>query len=142
MRHVKAHLPFFLLGALIVGCVGNAPPPQTEVVTQAPERRAASRNVLTGDDLDATRFRTAFEVVEALRPHWLRIRGNTSLRAVESVKVYLDDSLLGTPEQLKQVTTASIASIRFMDGPEASVRWGLDHGHGAIILSTRRDPRP
>ena len=69
----------------------------------------------------------------------MRIRGRTSFSAQEYVKVYLDDSLLGAPDQLRQITARSIASIRFLDGNEATTRWGLDHGHGAIVVLTRSD---
>lgn len=109
--------------------------------SSSPRQRSSARQtqVITMAEIDAVRYSTAFEVVEALRPQWLRTRGRTSFRAHESVKVYLDDSLLGDPEQLRSITTRSISSIRFMDGTEATTRWGLDHGHGAIIVSTRRD---
>jgi len=55
----------------------------------------------------------------------------------ESIKVYLDGSLMGGPEQLRQIQVRSISSIRFLDGLEATNRWGLDHGLGAIVVSTR-----
>lgn len=118
-----------LLAGFVVAC------------SSTPRQRTTSRQqrVITMEEIDAVRYSTAFEVVEALRPQWLRTRGTTSFRARESVKVYLDDSLLGEPAQLRQITARSISSIRFMDGTEATTRWGLDHGHGAIIVSTRGD---
>lgn len=122
-----------LLGvALVLGVACSAAPTQRR-------GHASQQRLITTEELDAARYRTAFEVVEALRPQWLRTRGRTSFRAPESVKVYLDDSLLGDPEQLRQITTSSIASIRFVDSNEATMRWGLDHGHGAIVVSTRRE---
>jgi hypothetical protein len=33
----------------------------------------------------------------------------------------------------------SVSEIRWLDANEATLRWGLDHGHGAIVLSTRRE---
>ena len=122
-----------ILAALLAGFV--------VACSSSPRQRTGTRQqrVITMAELDAVRYSTAFEVVEALRPQWLRTRGRTSFRAQESVKVYLDDSLLGDPQQLRQITTRSISSIRFMDGNEATTRWGLDHGHGAILVSTRSD---
>ena len=104
-------------------------------------RRPSSRqaDVITMDELSGTRYSTALEVVQALRPQWLRGRGRTSVNLSESVKVYLDDSPLGEPEQLSSVSTQSIASIRYLDGNSATQRWGMDHGQGAIMVSTRRD---
>ena len=97
----------------------------------------SERNVITADEMRAAGFADAFRVVETLRPHWLRTRGATTLTGRETVKVYLDDLLLGGPDQLQQITTRSIASIRYLDGNEATQRWGLDHGHGAILVLTR-----
>jgi hypothetical protein len=54
------------------------------------------------------------------------------------IKVYLDGTLLGGPDQLRQIMIRSITTIRWMDGLAASERWGLDHGAGAIVVSTRR----
>jgi hypothetical protein len=31
--------------------------------------------------------------------------------------------------------------MRYFDGLQASQRWGLDHGMGAIVVSTRRESR-
>lgn len=103
---------------------------------------ASQQRLITTQQIDAIHYSTAFEVIEALRPQWLRPRGRTSLNMRESVKVYLDDSLLGEPDQLRNITTRSIGSIRYLDGNEATQRWGQDHGHGAIMVSTRRDSTP
>lgn len=83
----------------------------------------------------------AFTTVQSLRPQWLQRRGSTSLRGGEvQIKVYLDGTLLGGPENLRQITTRSISSIRYLDGLQASERFGFDHGQGAIVVSTRLDP--
>ena len=97
-------------------------------------------STITAAELQNSAYPTAFEVVQALRPGWLRLRGATSFRT-EYVRVYLDGSLLGAPEQLRNITTRSISSMRFLDGVAATERWGLDHGQGAIVVSTR-EQRP
>jgi hypothetical protein len=91
--------------------------------------------------METAGYGDAFSVVQALRPRWLWTRGSTSINQEESVKVYLDGSLMGGPEYLRQIPVRSISSIRFMDGLEATNRWGLDHGLGAILVSTRREGR-
>jgi hypothetical protein len=99
--------------------------------------------LITTEEIDVARFSTAFEVVQALRPQWLRLRGRTSFNLSESVKVYFDNVLLGTPSQLRNVPSRAIGVIRFLDGNEATTRWGLDHGQGAIVVSSRIDsPSP
>ena len=101
---------------------------------------AVDQRVIKSAEIAESRYNNVYEMVEATRPQWLRPRGRTSFNTRESVKVYLDGSLLGEPEQLKNITARSIAEIRWLDANEATLRWGLDHGHGAIVLSTRREP--
>lgn len=94
-------------------------------------------DVITTAEMQASGHQDAFSLVQSLRPQWLRVRGPSSLRGEETVKVYLDGSLLGHPDQLRQISTHSISSLRYLDGLEATQRWGLDHGAGAIVVSTR-----
>lgn len=94
-------------------------------------------SLITTAEVDGSGHQDAFTLVQALRPHWLRVRGTSSIAVREIVQVYLDGSLLGGPEYLRQVSTHSISSLRYMDGLEATQRWGLDHGAGAIVVSTR-----
>lgn len=97
----------------------------------------ADRNVLTMAEIDASGYTDALTVIQSLRPLWLNNRGITSLKQQESVKIYLDGSLMGGPERLAEISSGSIGSMRFLDPMEATNRWGLDHGNGAIMVSTR-----
>lgn len=131
MRPVNAGVMLAaMMMAIMVGCSS---------ASSARRPGARQSNVITMDQVNATRYSTAFEVVQALRPQWLRGRGRTSVNLSESVKVYIDDALLGEPEQLRNITARSIGSIRYLDANEATQRWGMDHGQGAIMVSTRRD---
>jgi hypothetical protein len=96
------------------------------------------RSLLTTDDIQKTGAQDAFTAVQTLRPQWLTKRGSTSFRQAEFIKVYLDGSMMGGPEQLRQITTSSIESIRYMDGLEATQRYGLDHGQGAVLVFTKK----
>lgn len=96
------------------------------------------RALLTAEDIQKSGAVEAFTAVQTLRPHWLVKRGSTSFRQTEIVKVYLDGNLMGGPDQLRQITTTSIESIRYMDGLEATQRYGLDHGQGAVLVFTKR----
>jgi hypothetical protein len=99
----------------------------------------ADRKLLTVEEIAKTGSTDAFTAVQALRPHWLTKRGVSSVNLRETIKVYLDGNLMGGPEFLRQISTNSISSIRHLDGLEATQRYGLDHGVGAILVFTRRD---
>lgn len=94
------------------------------------------RNRLDTQEIQAGGFSDAFTAVRTLRPNWLSHRGVSSINLRESVKVYVDNTLVGGPEMLRQITVNSINSMRFMDGLEATQRYGLDHGVGAILVFT------
>lgn len=102
----------------------------------------ADLDVITTAEMDGSGHADAYSLVQSLRPQWLRVRGTSSVNGVDFVRVYLDGSMLGGAEYLRQISTHSIASLRYMDGLEASQRWGLDHGAGAIMVSSlRRTPQ-
>jgi hypothetical protein len=115
--------------AVLAACSGNtsgaAPKPRTD------------RSVLTLEEITKAGAQDAFTAVQALRPHWLSTRGTNSVRMPATVKVYLDGNLMGGVEFLRQITVSSISSIRHMDALEATQRYGLDHGAGAILMFTR-----
>jgi hypothetical protein len=119
-----------LLILVLAGCGGRS----------ASGRPGVQRNLLTTQDLEGGGYRDALTTVQSLRPQWLNSRGVSSFTQRETVKVYLDGSLLGGPETLAQIPIHSIASMRYLDALEATNRWGLDHGLGAIMVSTRRSP--
>ena len=109
----------------------------------APQRTAgpatsSSRMVLSTEEMQRAGYPDVFTTIQSLRPQWLQLRGQTRLRSTGQIKVYLDGSLLGGPELMKQITTKSIYDARYLDGIEASQRWGLDHDMGAIVITTRR----
>ena len=97
-----------------------------------------SMNVLTLEEITASNYSDAFALVQALRPQWLRVRGSGSISRGEGVvQVYLDGSHMGDANYLRQISTMSIGRIQYLDGLEATQRWGLDHGNGAIAISSR-----
>lgn len=92
------------------------------------------RNLLESEEIQQSGTSDALSAVSTLRPQWLRQRGSAS----ESIKVYVDNSLVGGTDYLRQITTSSVESMRYMDGLEATQRWGLGHGTGAILVFTVR----
>lgn len=127
--HARCLAPALVL--LLAACAAGPAPQPVNVV---------DRNLITAEEMRAAGYTDAFRAVQSLRPQWLRTRGPTSFSGPEVIiKVYLDGSLMGGPEQLRQITISSISSIRFLDANEATQRWGLDHVNGAILVSTRGD---
>jgi len=101
---------------------------------------SVDRSTLTREDIQSSGAIDAFVAVQTLRPHWLMKRGTTTLNQSEFIKIYLDGNLMGGPEHLRQISTHSIASIRYMDALDATQRYGLDHGQGAVLVYTKKGP--
>ena len=101
------------------------------------DRRDQTR--LSGSDIrSADPNLTLFDLVSRVRPQWLTKRPGTSLQGQTDVVVYRDDIRAGGPEALKEIRLDIVDSVRFLAGPEATGRFGLNHQHGAILVSTHR----
>ena len=90
--------------------------------------------------MDNSGARSAYDVVQSLRPQWLRTRGLANLAqaaGVEDIVIYLDNARLGNREAMRGVALGPVQFLRFFTAPEATQRWGAGHLHGAILISTR-----
>jgi hypothetical protein len=120
------------LAAVVLVLLGSAcVHPTTE------SRPGSDRSIITKEQLNEGHFTTVYNAVEGLRRNWLQTRGSDSINLPTQVKVYLDNSLLGGVDMLRNIDSNSISFIRYYDGITATTRWGLDHGAGVIFVSTR-----
>lgn len=76
----------------------------------------------------------AYDIVQQLRPQWLRIRGPMSLMAPqgELPAVFVDNVRYGDLEVLHDFPLNEILEIRFINGPDATNRWGTGVVAGVI----------
>lgn len=108
----------------------------------AGDRARGQRHLITRAEIEESGARTAFELVESLRPQWLWKRGLQNLNEAagnETLVVYMDNARLGPPETLRRVTLGSVRYLQYFDARRATQRWGAGHLQGAILVSTR-DP--
>lgn len=88
-------------------------------------------------EVSAGSFTNVFDLVQAMRPNWLRARSPNSFQSPGFVQVYLDDVRLGGVENLRTLAVQGVQYIRWYDPISASSRWGLNHEQGAIVVSMR-----
>ena len=88
-------------------------------------------------EIDEVGPTSAYDLIQKLRPLWLRKRGPTSFTQEGDVVVYLDGTRLGERESLRTVATANLESLEFIDAGRATNRFGSGHVYGAILLRTR-----
>jgi hypothetical protein len=101
-----------------------------------PSMPRVSRDVITQQQVIETTSTTAYEAVQTLRSNWLETRGVDSFSTPGQVLVYFNDTKLGGVQTLQSIPSNTIGYIQYFSGTEASARWGLDHGHGVIYVST------
>jgi len=97
----------------------------------------ADRNTITKEQLTKNHYSTVYDAVESLRANWLQTRGTDSFQSQSQVKVYLDNTMYGGIESMRNIATNTISFVRYFDGVSATARWGLDHGAGVIYISSR-----
>lgn len=100
-------------------------------------RSQSNRDEISQAEIRAQSYTDAYQIVEALRSNWLRVRGTDSFQQPTQILVYLDDSRLGGVETLRGLSPQSISYMRHYDAVSATARWGLGHGQGVIYVSSR-----
>jgi hypothetical protein len=96
--------------------------------------------VISAQELATAAELNAFDAVQRLRPMWLRTRGpvSLSLQARAGVRVYINGSRRGQLEELRAFRATDIESITYLSAPEATLRFGIDHSDGAILVILKR----
>jgi hypothetical protein len=128
MRKLSIVPSLLVVLALASAC---APP------SSKPGTPPARGTVITTEEVrSASGISNAFDLVQSLRPAWLRNMATDRVNATQVV-VYLDDTRLGGPEALRQIAAGSVTSVQRLDSRAAQFRFGSGHTSGAIVVSTR-----
>lgn len=96
--------------------------------------------LITEEEIDASRAANAFEVIRKLRGNFLTYRGETSLKGESKPypTVYLDGQQFGPIETLRTIPASQISSIRLLRSWEATTKYGTGNMGGVIAISTRQ----
>jgi hypothetical protein len=82
---------------------------------------------------------TLFDLISRTRPQWLTKRPGTQLQNQFDVAIYRDGIRVGGPETLRELRLDIVVDARYLTASEATSRFGLNHPHGAILVTTRRE---
>ncbi|HEU0012704.1 MAG TPA: hypothetical protein VFQ45_03435 [Longimicrobium sp.] len=147
MTHVTRLL---LAGALLAtaACAAPAGEGTTTPAPAAAEPTAARQttprrnpDLISEEEIRARpELRNAYDLVQSLRPQWLRTRGTSTAgyANVPTIQAYLDSQRLGNASQLRNVESTAIKEIRYLDSMAASSRFGSDNTAGAIQVVSNR----
>ncbi len=99
--------------------------------------RPSKRDLITAREVRESTALNAHELIGRHRPAWLRQRGKSSLFFENPIVVYRDGMRFGGPESLRQIEAYSIKSVRFLNGVDATLRFGTGHGNGVIFIESK-----
>jgi hypothetical protein len=145
MRSIPRHM-FVAFSALVFAA--------TSLSAQNPGNAKKSSTVIVSEEVRASIETNAYDLVQALRPQWLRenhketirtkkverpsgYRGDIEIATVSDEPVFvvfLDISKLGTLESLRDISVAGIGSLEFVSPAKATLRWGGGHTKGVIVV--------
>lgn len=96
--------------------------------------RMGSSDVLTRSEIETARASNALELLQQLRPQFLRSRGALSIRdpAAGHPVVYMNNMRYGDIESLRTIGIEEIDEIHYISAADATTRWGTGHAGGVI----------
>jgi len=106
------------------------------------ERGPLDPNRISEGEIGELEFHTAYEVIQTLRPQWLRSRGvNSFIDPTPSfADVFLDGTFIGKLEYLWNVSAMNVKELRFWGPAEAGVRFGMGYPRGVIEITSKGLP--
>lgn len=125
--------------ASVPGCASSpaAASGATQQSASSSSRSRGSRDVITQEELAKVDVQNALDAVRRLRPSFLQTHGGMSssiTQGPQDVVVYVDNTRMGGPSTLAQIPITDVKEIQYLNGPDATQRYGTGHGSGAIIV--------
>jgi hypothetical protein len=113
----------------------------------APEARPSTpprggRDVITAEELAATKASTLYQAIQKIHPEWLLLRPPSSINYDPApVQAYVNGQHMGGADFLRSLPIDGVLTVQHYSGTDATQRWGTNHGSGAIAV-TQRAPDP
>ena len=120
------------LAIALAACGANPPAPGL-----APPVHGGARLIAEQEVANSTAS-SAFELIQQLRPRWLYVSSApTTFGREPGIVVYVNEMRMGGLHRLREVDANAVRKVAFMDANEATGRFGLNHSHGAILVSLK-----
>jgi hypothetical protein len=123
--------PFFVLTlAAALACASSG-------TAGTPVRREP--NLITEQEIAASNESNVYDVVNRLRPMFLKTRGRSTINAggSEYASVFLDGQFYGELGSMRNIVASQIQEIRYLSGPDAVSKYGMRYGSGAVDVRTK-----
>jgi hypothetical protein len=115
------------------------------ILAAAPLRSQRRSDLLTAEEIERSLGRggTAFDVVQSLRPRWLRAHevlltpSPDAPITEQGPHVYMNDVDQGDAEYLKTIPAELIAEMRWLSANQAASRYGPTSNPGIVVALKR-----
>jgi hypothetical protein len=104
-----------------------------------------NRDVITLSEIEGQNLFNAWELVQQLRPNWLRPRGIqtftnevTNTNTSGYARIMVDDLPPRDLDALRDIRVVSIAEVRYINPRDATLRYGTGYSGGLIKVITKR----
>ena len=97
--------------------------------------------LITEEEIEASRAATAYDVIQKLRPNFLSYRGETGFDKSTSrpyPTVYVDGQEFGPINALHNIPASQVSTIRLYRSWEATTQFGTGNMAGVIAIATRQ----
>ena len=94
---------------------------------------SSPRGALTQEAMLQTGHPSVFDAVQQLRPQWMTVRGAGRTGRPAEILVFVDGSMFGPINSLRQLQVNSVSTVNFLSATEAATRWGTLAGDGGVI---------
>ena len=151
MRLLRMSVGVAIVG-LTVGCSASSGASASSAASaSSPSAPKKDPDVISAAEISAQSFRDGYDIVQRLRPTWFTRKsgGSTARRMGTSpsasaigagLLVYLDNTRMGGVDALRQMSAASIGSMKFLDAATATATLpgiGSSVVSGAIVVRTQ-----
>ena len=82
--------------------------------------------------------RSAWEIIERLRPRWFQSRGSVFTSGQIFARVMVDGVPSGELNDLQSMSASGIEEMRYLNARDATTRFGTGYDGGVILVVTRR----
>jgi hypothetical protein len=86
--------------------------------------------VISEAEIDGSNATNLLDLVQRLRPSWIQQRAVAGGRGFPTV--FMGSQALGSVDRLREVSTHNVREVRYLNGPEASSRFGAGVPYGVI----------
>jgi hypothetical protein len=130
--------PLYVAAILaVIAAAGCASSPARTTGGTAQAARRGDRDRITEAELATVDVQNALQAVQRLRPNFLQTHGGATssiTRGSQDVVVYVDQTRMGGPGALADIPITTVKEIQYLNGTDATQRYGTGHGAGAIIV--------